>query len=271
MPELPEVETTRRAIAPYVEGNTITDVVVRNGGLRRPVPAELPATLSGQRVTRIDRRGKYLLFCCVDGTLILHLGMSGNLGIVPGTRPAGKHDHLDILFADGNSLRFNDPRRFGTVLWTDGNPLLHELLAKLGPEPLEAGFDDAYLFRKSHRRKVTVKQFIMDSHVLAGVGNIYASEALFRAGIRPDRPAGELSPEHYRRLVTAIREVLQSAIADGGTTIRNFRVGEEQTGYFTVQLKVYGRGGLPCPTCRAPIIMERQGGRSTYFCAHCQH
>ncbi|RII26196.1 MAG: DNA-formamidopyrimidine glycosylase [Geobacter sp.] len=271
MPELPEVETTRRAIAPYIEGNTITGVFVRNAGLRLPVPAELPTILSGQKVTRIDRRGKYLLFRFVDGTLILHLGMSGSLGIVPGTRPAGKHDHLDILFADGTSLRFNDPRRFGLVLWTDGNPLLHEPLAKLGPEPLEAGFDDAYLFRKSRRRKVAVKQFIMDSHVLVGVGNIYASEALFRVGIRPDRPAGELSAVDCRRLVMAIREVLQSAIAEGGTTIRNFRVGEGQTGYFAIQLKVYGRAGLPCPTCKTTIIMQRQGNRSTYFCPHCQH
>ena len=271
MPELPEVETTRRVIAPYLEGKTITNVVVRNAGLRWPIPAELATILPGRLIDRVDRRGKYLLVRCDRGTLILHLGMSGRLGIVPAATPAGKHDHLDIVLEDGIALRFNDPRRFGTALWTGDDPHQHRLLAELGPEPLEEGFDAGYLFGKSRTRKVAIKPFIMDSHVVVGVGNIYANEALFRAGIRPERPAGELSATDCLRLITAIREVLRAAIAEGGTTIRDFRVGEEQTGYFAVQLKVYDRGGEPCPVCGTPIIMQRQGGRSTYFCPRCQH
>jgi len=271
MPELPEVETTRRVIAPYIEGKTITGIVIRNAGLRWPIPAELATILTGQRITSVERRGKYLLVRCGSGTMILHLGMSGRLSVVPATAPAGKHDHLDIVVEDDLSLRFNDPRRFGTALWTGDDPLQHRLLAKLGPEPLEEGFNDAYLFGKSRTRKVAVKQFIMDSHIVVGVGNIYANEALFRAGIRPERPAGELSATDCRLLVTVIREVLQAAIAEGGTTIRDFRVGEEQTGYFAVQLKVYGRAGEPCPACGTPIVVQRLGGRSTYICPHCQH
>lgn len=270
MPELPEVETTRRAIAPYIEGKTITAVLVRNAGLRWPVPAELATILPGQRITSVDRRGKYLLVRCGSGTLILHLGMSGRLSVVPAATPAGKHDHLDIV-VDDLSLRFNDPRRFGTALWTGNeDPLQHGLLAKLGPEPLEKEFDSKYLFSKSRNRKVAIKQFIMDSHIVVGVGNIYANEALYRAGIRPERPAGKLSATDCRRLVMAISEVLRAAIAEGGTTIRDFRVGEEQAGYFAVQLKVYDRAGAPCPACGTPIDMHRQGGRSTYFCSRCQ-
>lgn len=270
MPELPEVETTRRAIAPFIEGKTITEVLVRNAGLRWPVPPELETILPGQRIMGVDRRGKYLLVRCGSGTLILHLGMSGRLSVVPAATPAGKHDHLDILLENSIALRFNDPRRFGTALWADGDPLQHPLLAKLGPEPLEKEFDSEYLLTKSRNRTVAVKQFIMDSHTVVGVGNIYANEALYRAGIRPDRPAGKLSATDCRRLVMAIREVLQAAIAEGGTTIRDFRVGEEQTGYFAVQLKVYDRAGAPCPTCGTPLAMHRQGGRSTYFCSRCQ-
>ncbi|MBT0652359.1 bifunctional DNA-formamidopyrimidine glycosylase/DNA-(apurinic or apyrimidinic site) lyase [Geomobilimonas luticola] len=271
MPELPEVETTRRAIAPFIEGKTITEVLVRNAGLRWPVQPELEMFLPGQRIMSVDRRGKYLLVRCGSGTLILHLGMSGRLSVVPAATPAGKHDHLDILLENSIALRFNDPRRFGTALWTDGDPLQHPLLVKLGPEPLEEGFDDDYLFTKSRNRTVAVKQFIMDSHTVVGVGNIYANEALYRAGMRPERPAGKLSETDCRRLVITIREVLRAAIAEGGTTIRDFRVGEEQTGYFAVQLKVYGRAGAPCPTCGTPIVMHRQGGRSTYFCSRCQN
>ena len=270
MPELPEVETTRRTIAPYLVGKTIKSILVRNAGLRWPVPEQLATILPGQRIDRVDRRGKYLLVRCDNGTLILHLGMSGCLSVVPAATPAGTHDHLDIIVEDSLSLRFNDPRRFGTALWTDGDPLRHPLLAKLGPEPLEEEFDSEYIFKKSRNRKVAVKQFIMDSHIVVGVGNIYANEALYRAGIRPERPAGGLSASDCRRLVTAISEVLQAAIAEGGTTIRDFRVGEKQTGYFAVQLKVYDRAGAPCPACGTPIAMHRQGGRSTYFCSRCQ-
>lgn len=270
MPELPEVETTRRGIAPHVEGETVERVIIRAASLRRPVPAELVSGLTGRVIRAVERRGKYLLLRCTKGTAILHLGMSGSLRIVSAATPPGKHDHLDIVFTSGICLRFNDPRRFGIALWTDGDPLLHPLLAGLGPEPLEGGFDGAYLHRRSRGRKVAVKQFIMDSRIVVGVGNIYASEALFRAGIHPERPAGGLSPAECKRLSQAIKEVLLASIAEGGTTLRNFSVGEEQPGYFAVRLNVYGRSGEPCPACGAPIRQVRQGGRSTYFCRRCQ-
>jgi formamidopyrimidine-DNA glycosylase len=270
MPELPEVETTRCAIAPHMEGKTVTGVLVRNAGLRWPISAELVTTLPGQKIRRVGRRGKYLLVICENGALILHLGMSGRLSIVQTATPAGKHDHLDVALEGGISLRFNDPRRFGTALWTGDDPLQHRLLTGLGPEPLTDEFDGAFLFDKSRGRKVAIKQFIMDSHVVVGVGNIYANEALFRAGIHPERHAGELPRGDCSRLAEAIREVLRASIAEGGTTIRDFRVGEEQTGYFAVQLKVYGRAGHPCPSCGTPLRQTRQGGRSTYLCDRCQ-
>ena len=270
MPELPEVETTRRSVAPQVEGRRVVRVLVRNGDLREPVPPELQAELPGRVIERVERRGKYLLLRCGDRAALVHLGMSGYLAVVPGGTTVEKHDHLDIVLEDGNILRFNDPRRFGLVLWEQGDPLQHPLLASIGPEPLEQTFSGGHLFLRSRGRSVAVKQFIMDSRIVAGIGNIYASEALFRARIDPARPAGSLSDDDYDRLAGAIRETLTAAIADGGTTIRDFRVGEGTPGYFTVNLKVYDRAGAPCTSCGTPISAIRQHGRSTYFCSRCQ-
>ena len=270
MPELPEVETTRLSVAPYVEGKRVARVLVRNGDLRVPVPAELQDELPGRVIDRVDRRGKYLLFRCGDRTALIHLGMSGYLGVVAAAVPPEKHDHLDIILEDHRILRFNDPRRFGLVLWEPGDPLLHPLLASIGPEPLENSFGGGHLFIRSRGRSVAGKQFIMDSRTVAGIGNIYASEALFRSRIDPVRPAGSLSEEEYDRLARAIKETLAAAIADGGTTIRDFRVGEGTPGYFTVKLNVYDRAGAPCPSCGTPIEAIRQHGRSTYYCSRCQ-
>jgi formamidopyrimidine-DNA glycosylase len=270
MPELPEVETARRGIAPYVEGETVARVIVRTASLRRPVPEELAAELPGRTIRAVERRGKYLLLRCSKGSVILHLGMSGSLRIIPATAPPGKHDHLDIVLKSGLCLRLNDPRRFGIALWTEDDPLDHPLLAGLGPEPLEECFNGGYMYRRSRGRQVAVKQFIMESRNVAGVGNIYASEALFKAGINPARPAGGLSPAECERLAGAIKEVLEASIAEGGTTLQNFRVGEERPGYFSLRLQVYGRTGEPCLACGAPIQSVRQGGRATYFCRRCQ-
>ncbi|KAF0219516.1 MAG: formamidopyrimidine-DNA [Geobacteraceae bacterium] len=270
MPELPEVETTRRYIAPYVTGKRVERVIVRAASLRRPIPPELTAKLPGRTVRAVERRGKYLLLRCDKGTVILHLGMSGHLRIVPADTPPEKHDHLDIVLSGGLSLRFNDPRRFGLALWTDSDPMQHPLLAGLGPEPLEKGFDGACLYRKSRSRLVAAKQFIMNSRIVAGVGNIYANEALFRAGIHPAKAAGRLSRPQCELLADAVREVLLASIAEGGTSIRDFSLGEEKPGYFALRLNVYGRSGEPCPSCGAPIQQARQGGRATYFCRQCQ-
>jgi formamidopyrimidine-DNA glycosylase len=270
MPELPEVETTRRGIAPHVEGKRVSKVVVRNGKLRRPVPREVAEDLPGRTILRVERRGKYLLLRTDRGSVILHLGMSGHLRIVPAMAAAEKHDHLDIVLENGTALRFTDPRRFGLALWITGDPREHPLLAGLGPEPFEEEFDGNYLFQASRGRKLAIKQFIMDGRTVAGVGNIYANEALFRAGIHPARPAGGISRIRCRRLAQGIREVLSEAIAMGGTTLRDFRDGEGRPGYFRLRLDVYGREGEPCPMCSATIRQSRQGERATYFCRKCQ-
>lgn len=270
MPELPEVETTRRGIAPYVEGKRVERVIVRRAELRLPVSGEISAELPGRTILRAERRGKYLILRLGRGAVILHLGMSGNLRLVPATTPPGKHDHLDIVLETGLALRFTDPRRFGLALWTAEEPLKHPLLAGLGPEPLEEGFTGDHLFQASRGRAVAVKQFLMDSHIVAGVGNIYANEALFRAGIHPARSAGAISMARFRRLAEAIRDVLSEAIEQGGTTLRDFRDNEGKPGYFRLHLEAYGRGGEPCRRCGAAIRATRQGGRSTYFCGKCQ-
>jgi formamidopyrimidine-DNA glycosylase len=270
MPELPEVETTRRGIAPYLEGKRVSGVIVRSGKLRRPVSPELPDELPGRTILRVERRGKYLLLRTDRGTVILHLGMSGHLRLVQAETPPEKHDHLDIVLEKDRALRFTDPRRFGLALWTTGDPLGHPLLAGLGPEPLEEDFTGDYLFLASRGRSLAVKQFIMDGRTVAGVGNIYANEALFRAGIHPARPAGKISRVRCRRLAQAIRGVLTDAIAMGGTTLRDFRNGEGKPGYFRLRLDVYGREGEPCTKCGAAIRQSRQGGRATCFCRKCQ-
>ncbi|HFC54277.1 MAG TPA: bifunctional DNA-formamidopyrimidine glycosylase/DNA-(apurinic or apyrimidinic site) lyase [Gammaproteobacteria bacterium] len=270
MPELPEVETTRRGIAPHITGRTVTGVVVRQPALRWPVPADLEQHLRGQTITEVGRRAKYLLLGFPAGTLIVHLGMSGTLRILARQEPAGPHDHVDLLFDDASCLRLRDPRRFGSVLWTEDDPARHRLLRHLGPEPLGNGFHGDHLHERSRGRRVAVKQFLMDGRVVVGVGNIYACEALYLAGIHPARAAGSISLPRYRRLAEAVRERLQLAISCGGTTLRDFRGGSGRPGYFQQRLNVYGRTGEPCTRCAAPIRQIRQGQRSTFYCGRCQ-
>ena len=270
MPELPEVETTRRMIAPLLEGKKVDEVVVRKWELRLPVPHELSRELSGQTILRVERRGKYLLLRAGSGCVILHLGMSGRLSIVGADTPPGKHDHLDILMAGGMILRLNDPRRFGLALWTRGEPLDHPLLASLGPEPLQEGFDGSYLFRVSRDRILGVKEFIMGGRIVAGVGNIYANEALFRAGIHPATGAGTISLTSYKRLADALREVLNESIELGASLPLDLSESRGKPAYFPLSLDVYGREGEPCRRCGSAIRVTRQKGRSTYFCIVCQ-
>ena len=270
MPELPEVETTRRGIAPHLEGQRIAQVVVRQRQLRWPVTAGLARRLRDREIRSVKRRAKYLLVEFEHGHLILHLGMSGSLRLVDASAQAGKHDHLDLVLASGRSLRFCDPRRFGAALWTAQPPQLHPLLASLGPEPLSAEFTGDLLYRRSRGRKSSVKSFIMDSRIVVGVGNIYANEALFAAGIRPDRAAGRISLARYRLLAAAIKAVLERAIQCGGTTLRDFVGGDGRPGYFRIELKTYGRGGEPCVSCGALLAESRLGQRSTVYCRQCQ-
>lgn len=270
MPELPEVETTRRGIEPHIENKSISDVVVRQSHLRWPVPEHLPSLLRGLCFQRIDRRGKYLLLKTTGGTLIVHLGMSGSLRIVNTRQIARKHDHIDVIFADDSVLRYNDPRKFGAVLWTEAPVFDHPLLQQLGPEPLSSEFDGEYLYRLSRKRKSAVKAFIMDGHVVVGVGNIYANESLFMAGILPSRQAGRISLRRYQVLAEAIKVVLQRSIDQGGTTLRDFVNEQGNPGYFQQFLFVYGRAGQPCCRCSRPIKPIKIGQRASYFCQACQ-
>jgi len=269
MPELPEVETTRRGISPHIEGQNVLEVIVRQGRLRWPVTRGLNQKLSGQVIRRTERRGKYLLIETGNGSLIIHLGMSGSLRIVEAGAAPRKHDHVDLVLGNGKCLRFHDPRRFGAILWSR-TPLRHELIRGLGPEPLGEDFNGDYLFRLSRGRKLAVKNFIMDSHVVVGVGNIYASESLFMAGIRPGVAAGRISRARYEALATAIMTVLDRAIREGGTTLRDFVREDGQPGYFAQSLNVYGRDGQPCRTCGAVIRKKTIGQRSSYYCPDCQ-
>ena len=272
MPELPEVETTRCGIAPYLTGGRIRAVAVREPRLRWPVPKDLERRCRGQVVESLGRRGKYLLLRTPAGTLIVHLGMSGSLRLVDAGTPPGRHDHVDIAFDDGRVLRLRDPRRFGAVLWTVDDPLRHPLLRNLGPEPLdETAFTGDYLYRHSRGRRQAVKTFIMDSRIVTGVGNIYANEALFLSGIHPKRPAGRVAQARYRSLAENIRKVLLKAIDAGGTTLRDFTGGEGQPGYFRVHLNVYDRAEQPCRVCTTPIRRYRIGQRSSFYCVNCQH
>ena len=270
MPELPEVETTRLGIEPLISGCRIARVELRVPKLRWPLDPRLPALLVGQSIRSVGRRAKYLLFYLDAGCLLLHLGMTGNLRVVPQSSPAAKHDHVDICFVDGRCLRFSDPRRFGALLFVPDQPLEHPLLSKLGPEPLSAELDGRYLYRRSRNRTLPVKPFIMDQQIVVGIGNIYASEALFMAGIRPGRAAGRISEKAYARLTEAIKQVLRAALAAGGTTFSDFRRVDGRPGYFKQQLLVYGREGEPCPRCAAVIVAIRLGQRSTFYCRRCQ-
>jgi formamidopyrimidine-DNA glycosylase len=270
MPELPEVETTRRGIEPHIAGRLITGVVVRHPMLRWPIPANLGQLLIGQRVGRVERRGKYILMPFDDGTFLLHLGMSGSLRIVDADSAPAKHDHLDIVLDSGQALRLHDPRRFGAALWQPHEAGEHALLVDLGPEPLTDAFDGAYLFERSRGRSAPVKAFLMDSHVVVGVGNIYANEALFAAGIHPTRAAGRIALPRYLRLVDEVKKVLTRSIMQGGTTLRDFVGGDGKPGYFAQQLLVYGRGGEPCRVCRTALTEVRLGQRTTVYCTTCQ-
>lgn len=269
MPELPEVETSRRGIEPHIMDTRITRVVVRDRRLRWPVSKSVDRNLTNEVVTSVTRRAKYLLINTDSGSAILHLGMSGSVFIVDKDTPSGVHDHVDIEFESGKTLRFRDPRRFGSLHWSR-SPLQHKLLKSLGPEPLGDDFDGDYLFQKSRGRRVSIKQFIMNSDVVVGVGNIYASEALYMAGIHPKRAAGRVALHRYRLLAGAIKEVLSNAIKAGGTTLRDFYGGDGEPGYFQQQLEAYGREGEPCRHCDTPISAIVQGQRSTYYCKQCQ-
>ncbi len=270
MPELPEVETTRRGLGPHVRGRRIRALKVYERRLRWPLPAGLAAKLAGQRVLSTGRRGKYLLLNLGSGALIVHLGMSGNLRLVPAASPRVRHDHFDLVLDSGRALRFNDPRRFGSLLYVRGDPLAHRLLAHLGPEPFSRGFDAGYLWRITRGRRVAVKQLLMNSRLVVGVGNIYASEALFRARIRPQRAARSLTRPEAARLVRAVRAVLKAAIRAGGTTLRDYLRTDGSPGYFRQRLYVYERAGLPCRRCGTKLRAVSQGQRSTYYCPACQ-
>ena len=270
MPELPEVETTRRGIRGTLRGRRIAALVLREPRLRWPVEPALVQILPGQRVRDVRRRAKYLLIELEQGTLIAHLGMSGSLRVLRSDTPLLAHDHYDLVLDGGRCLRFNDPRRFGCLLWVTGDPHEHALLKPLGPEPLEPGFDADYLAATARGRKVAIKPFLMDQKVVVGVGNIYASEALFRAGIRPGRAAGRVPRKQLAALVEAVREVLDDAIRQGGTTLRDYVNAEGTPGYFRQKLYVYERAGEPCRRCRTPIRQRVQGQRSTYWCPACQ-
>ena len=269
MPELPEVETTRRGIAPYLVGQRVERLVVRQPRLRWPIPAALRKNLPGQSITAVERRAKYLLAHTEAGTALLHLGMSGSLRILPSDAPAGPHDHVDWHLDSGKLLRFTDPRRFGSQLW-QAPGRVHPLLAGLGPEPLGAEFDGGYLWRRSRGRSAPVKSFVMDQKIVVGVGNIYAAEALFAAGIHPTRAAGSVSLARYERFAAEVRRILHYAITRGGTTLRDFLNVDGEPGYFEQELFVYGRAGEPCKVCGNAVRSLRSGQRSTFFCRHCQ-
>jgi formamidopyrimidine-DNA glycosylase len=270
MPELPEVETSRRGIAPHIEQQKVRRVIIRNHSLRWPIPADLPALIEGHTILSVDRRAKYILLVFEHGSIILHLGMSGSLRICKQRSEIRKHDHFDLVMANGTTLRLHDPRRFGCVLWT-GNPATqHKLLRKLGPEPLSDEFDGDHLFDASRKRSCSIKSFIMNSHIVVGVGNIYASESLFLAGINPKRKAGAVSRQRYALLAEAIRSTLASSIEQGGTTLRDFLDEQGNPGYFAQQLYVYGKQGEPCQQCGKSIKHINQQQRSSYYCSNCQ-
>ena len=270
MPELPEVETTRRGLAPHLVNQQIRTVVVRNPALRVPVPRGLAKRVAGTTIRAVERRGKYLLIDCGEGTLIIHLGMSGRLWLVEANAAIDTHDHFDLVLANGRIVRLRDPRRFGLVVWQAHSAPEHPLLASIGPEPLSRDFDGACLHAATRNRSAAIKLVLMDSHVVAGVGNIYASEALFRARLNPKLPARRIARRRYDLLAEKVRETLEAAIAAGGSTLRDFVGGDGRAGYFQNEHLVYGRGGQPCFECGTPIKEIRQGQRSTFYCPFCQ-
>ncbi len=269
MPELPEVETTRKGILPYINQQTVSEVIIRQPKLRWLVPDEIH-DMHGEVIQSVTRRGKYILLETSKGTALIHLGMSGSLRVLDVGTEVEKHDHVDIIFENKKLIRLRDPRRFGAVLWTTKNPLKHKLIRSLGPEPLGEDFNADYLFQYSRGRKVSIKQFIMNGHVVVGVGNIYACESLFKAGISPKALAGKVSKKRYENLVEVIKKVLARAIEQGGTTLKDFVSATGDPGYFQQQLNVYGRAGEACLMCESTIKQIKQGQRSTFYCAKCQ-
>jgi formamidopyrimidine-DNA glycosylase len=270
MPELPEVETTLKGIEPFIKHQKIRSVTVRHPTLRWPIPTNLEQSIKNQTVSHLSRRGKYLLLHMAKGTLILHLGMSGSLRILAEAQPPKKHDHIDIKFSNGHILRLTDPRRFGAVLWTEDPLDEHVLLKNLGPEPLTSNFTGKYLKKLAEGRKIAVKSFIMDNKIVVGVGNIYATEALFAAKIHPETPAKIISEQAYGILVREIKKVLKAAIKQGGTTLKDFSDSQGKPGYFYLQLKAYGRAKQPCFICKSPLNEIRLGQRSSVYCSKCQ-
>ena len=270
MPELPEVETIMRGLMPHLEDALVQDVIIRQPRLRWPIPPNLKAILNHQKVIQLSRRGKYLLIAMTRGTLMIHLGMSGSLRILNHNAPPTRHDHVDILFSHNCLLRYNDPRRFGAILWTDDNPLNHPLLQSMGIEPLNAAFTGHYLKQATLNRHTPIKPFIMNSKIVTGIGNIYAAEALFLAKIHPATDASQLSQQQCDQLVKSIRSILTAAIIQGGTTLKDFINSDGKPGYFSQKLQVYSRAGLPCTRCSKPLQSMQLGQRSTVFCPSCQ-
>ena len=270
MPELPEVETTCRGIEPHIVNQKVKNVVIRQPNLRWPITAGLDSILINKKILNVSRRAKYILINFNRGTLIVHLGMSGRFCVVDANTPVEKHDHVDIALSNKKILRYNDTRRFGTIQWTADNPLEHKLLASLGPEPLEKGFSATHLLSKSKNKKQAVKQFIMDSKVVVGVGNIYANEALFTSKIHPKTPANEIKTDKYKELVKNIKKILKQSITKGGTTLKDFLSADGKPGYFSQSLLVYGRGGEPCVECETELTEIKLGQRTTVFCGSCQ-
>ena len=270
MPELPEVETTRRGIAPHVEGRRVVAVTLRRPDLRWPIPEAIRTELPGATIQAVRRRAKYLLVDVEAGSALLHLGMSGSLRVLPGATAPGTHDHVDLALDSGRVLRFTDPRRFGCLLWQPAGTT-HALLQQLGPEPLDEDFDGGWLYAASRGRTASVKTFLMDQAIVVGVGNIYAAEALFRAGIHPARAAGRIRRARYDALAAAVKEILAHAIARGGTTLRDFLAPDGAPGYFEQELLVYGRAGEPCRQCGTRLLGSRLGQRATVYCPRCQH
>lgn len=270
MPELPEVETSRRGIQPHLLGHVITDVYIRNHKLRWPVPRHLPGNCKQQPVRAVDRRGKYLLLELDNGTIILHLGMSGSLRICNKDTQFDKHDHIDFVINNEKILRLRDPRKFGAVLWTTQPAEQHKLLKSLGPEPLSDGFDTEYLYIMSRKRTCAIKSLIMNANIVVGVGNIYANESLFLSGINPKRKAGSISKQRCEQLVASIKTTLKAAIQQGGTTLRDFSREDGNPGYFAQQLHVYGKAGEACQQCGHTIKQVTQQQRSSFYCTHCQ-
>jgi formamidopyrimidine-DNA glycosylase len=269
MPELPEVEVCRLGISPHVVNNKVSKIIVRKKKLRWPIPEEVKA-LVGHTVTKVDRRAKYLLLRFDIGTLLLHLGMSGTIRVIDESVTVAKHDHFELVFVNGTVLRLNDPRRFGAVLWLDKHQDTQGLLTKLGPEPLSDDFCHDYLFEKAKNRKVPIKTFLMNNQIVVGVGNIYANEALYLAGILPTTKAGELSRKLFNRLTDVIKQVLSAAIEQGGTTLKDFTQADGRPGYFAQSLFVYGRAGQACLSCEEILLEIRQSNRSSVYCPNCQ-